>query len=46
MDTLTLTIDRKKYKMFVLPILGKPTNVATYALNRKIEKMIEQDRWL
>ena len=45
MDTLTFTIDRRKYKMFVLPILGKPTNVASYALNRKIEKMIEQDRW-
>ena len=45
MDTLTFTIDRRKYKMFVLPILGKPTNVATYALNCKIEKMIKQDRW-
>lgn len=46
MDILTFTIDQRKYKMFVLPILGKPTNVASYALNHKIERMIEQDRWL
>lgn len=45
MDIKTYTIDKRKYKMFVLPILGKQTYVASYALNRKIEKMIEQDRW-
>lgn len=45
MEIKTFIIDKKKYKMFVLPILGKQTNVASYALNRKIEKMIEQDRW-
>lgn len=46
METIIYTIDRRKYKMFVLPIFGKPTNVASYALNRKIERMIEQERWL
>ena len=45
MDILTFKIDQKDYKMFVLPILGKPTNVASYDLNKKIDKMIEQDRW-
>jgi hypothetical protein len=45
MEIKTFIIDKKKYKMFILPILGKQTHVASYALNRKIEKMIEQDRW-
>ena len=45
MEIITYNIDNKEYKMFVLPILGKLTNVASYALNKKIEKMIEQDRW-
>ena len=45
MDILTFKIDQKDYKMFVLPILGKPTNVASYDLNKKIDKMIEQNRW-
>lgn len=38
-------IDGRNYKMFTLSIFGKPMNVASYALNRKIEKMIEQGRY-
>lgn len=38
-------IDGRNYKMFTLNIFGKPMKVASYALNRKIEKMIEQGRY-
>ena len=38
-------IDGRNYKMFTLNIFGKPMKVASYALNRKIEKMIGQGRY-
>ena len=45
MDTTLYKIDGRNYKMFTLNIFGKPMNVASYALNRKIEKMIGQGRY-
>ena len=45
METTLYKIDGRNYKMFTLNILGKPMQVASYALNRKIEKMIEQGRY-
>ncbi len=41
METTLYKIDGRNYKMFTLNILGKPMQVASYALNRKIAKMIE-----
>ena len=45
METTLYKIDGRNYKMFTLNILGKPMKVASYALNKKIEKMIEQERY-
>lgn len=45
MDITLYKIDGRNYKMFTLNILGKPMKVASYALNRKIDKMIEQERY-
>lgn len=45
METTLYKIDGRNYKMFTLDILGKPMQVASYALNRKIAKMIEQGRY-
>ena len=44
METTLYKIDGRNYKMFTLNILGKPMQVASYALNRKIAKMIEEGR--
>lgn len=38
-------IDGQPYKMFTLDILGKTTNVASYALEDKIQEMIEHERY-
>lgn len=40
METTIYTIDGKDYKMLTLDILGVPTNVASYDLNKKIEEII------
>ena len=45
MDITLYKIDGRNYKMFTLNIFGKPMKVASYALNRKIEKMIGQGRY-
>ena len=45
METTLYKIDGRNYKMFTLNILGKPMQVASYALNRKIAKMIEEGRY-
>lgn len=45
MDITLYKIDGRNYKMFTLNILGKPMKVASYVLNRKIDKMIEQERY-
>lgn len=45
MSTIDFVIDGKKYKMFELPIFGIPTLVASFALNEKINEMIEQERY-
>ena len=45
MEITLYKIDGRNYKMFTLNILGKPTKVASYALNKKIENMIEQGRY-
>lgn len=45
METTIYTIDGKDYKMFTLDILDAPTNVASYDLNKKLDEMIEQERY-
>ena len=45
MDITLYKIDGRNYKMFTLNIFGKPMKVASYSLNRKIEKMIGQGRY-
>ena len=45
METTLYKIDGRNYKMFTLNMWGKPMQVASYALNRKIAKMIEQGRY-
>ena len=46
MLTYYFKIDNRYYKMVETDILGKQTRIASYALERKIQKMIEQERWL
>ena len=45
MITTTYKIGNKNYKMFTININGNDVNVASYALNNRIEKMIEQERY-
>ena len=46
MLTYYFKIDNRYYKMVETDILGKRTRIASYALEMKIQKMIEQERWL
>ena len=46
MLTYYFKIDNRYYKMVETDILGKQTRIASYALENKIQKMIEQERWL
>lgn len=45
MITTTFKIGKRNYKMFTININGNDVNVASFALNNRIEKMIEQDRY-
>ena len=45
MITNTYKIGKRNYKMFTININGNDVNVASYALNNRIEKMIEQERY-
>lgn len=46
MLTYYFKIDNRYYKMVETDILGKRTRIASYALEQKIQKMIEQERFL
>lgn len=45
MTTQIFEIDGKQYKMFNLLIKGEPMNVASTALENKIQEMIDTERY-
>ena len=45
MEIIKVKIDGRVYELYSLTILGKEVTVASYKLNRKLEKMIEQERY-
>ena len=45
MEIIKVKIGGREYELYSLTILGKQVTVASYKLNRKLEKMIEQERY-
>ena len=45
MFTQDYIIDGQPYRMLTLEIKGELTNVATHSLNKKLNEMIEQERY-
>lgn len=45
MRTTTYTIDGNEYKTYTLPICGVYMTIASFALEEKIEQMIEDNRY-
>lgn len=45
MEIIKVKIDGREYELYSLNILGREVTVASYKLNRKLDKMIEQDRY-
>jgi hypothetical protein len=45
MEIIKVKIDGREYELYSLNILGREVTVASYKLNRKLDKMIEQERY-
>lgn len=45
MEIIKVKIDGREYELYSLNILGRDVTVASYKLNRKLDKMIEQERY-